>query len=261
MSDNLISELKQGVLKVHLNRLECHNAFDDTLLQELLQIVQEAEGNDEIKVILLQAKGKHFCAGADLNWMKRMAGFSEEENYQDSLLLARTVAAFRDINKPTIAVVQGCAYGGGAGLVAACDIAIAEEEAKFCFSEVRLGLIPAVISPFVIDAIGTRAAKHLFITAEAFDAQKALHLGLIQYCVPRAELYLMAEAIANQITQLAPRAVQNCKTLVHDVAGKPINAALQKYTAQRIAQTRVSEEGQKGLHAFLNKTPIDWTQE
>lgn len=260
MSD-LNCHLEQRIMTISMARAACSNAFDDTLLQAIQDAVKEADANPDVRVIVLKAEGKHFCAGADLNWMQRMHTYSIEENFKDSMVLAQTMAALYEARKPTVAIVQGCAYGGGAGLVAACDIAIAEEEARFCFSEVRLGLIPAVISPYVIEAIGPRAARHLFMTAEQFDAGKALQLGLIQHCVPHSELYLLGEAIAGKLTQVAPMAMQNAKKLVNSVKGQVIDRKLQEYTAHLIAETRVSAEGQKGIKAFLNKTPVDWSRE
>jgi len=261
MTDALQCSVNDAVMQLSLNRSHCHNAFDDALLQDLHDAVLHANEDASVRVIQLQAEGKHFCAGADLAWMKKMAEYSEEENYQDSLLLAKTMNAFYTSTKPTLAVVHGSAYGGGAGLVAACDIAIAEEDAQFCFSEAKLGLIPAVISPYVVEAIGARASKHLFMTAERFNAHKALQLGLIHHCVHLSELSLFAKGICQQLLHCAPEAVAQSKALVNHVQHKAIDADLQRYTARKIAEKRVSEEGQKGLQAFLQKQPIDWNKE
>lgn len=261
MTNALLCTVKGGVMQLSLNRTHCNNAFDDALLQDLHDAVLQANEDPSVRVIQLRAEGKHFCAGADLAWMKKMAEYSEEENYQDSLLLAKTMNAFYSSAKPTLAVVHGAAYGGGAGLIAACDIAIAEEHAQFCFSEAKFGLIPAVISPYVVEAIGARACKHLFMTAERFDAVKALQLGLIHHSVHPPELFLFAQAICQQLCECAPEAVVQSKALVHYVQHKPIDADLQRYTARQIAQKRVSKEGQKGLRAFLQKQSIDWSKE
>ncbi|MCC5014103.1 MULTISPECIES: enoyl-CoA hydratase-related protein [unclassified Legionella] len=254
---DLLSELHDRVFIITLNRPGKHNAFDDNLLAALQQLLDEAISNPQARVILLKANGKHFSAGADLAWMQRMAQFSEEENLQDALVLARVMHTLHISPKPTIAMVQGAAYGGGAGLVAASDLAIASPTARFCFSEVKLGLVPAVISPYVVKAIGERTAKWLFMTAEIFDAEEAKKLQLVQHCVAEEELLAFTVNYAQQIARLAPEAVKACKTLVSQVAARPINEELLQQTATLIAKKRVSAEGQRGLTAFLNKeTPI-----
>ncbi|HHF7344809.1 TPA: enoyl-CoA hydratase-related protein [Legionella feeleii] len=254
---DLLSELHDRVFIITLNRAGKHNAFDDSLLAALQQLLDEAISNPQARVILLKANGKHFSAGADLAWMQRMAHFSEEENLQDAMVLARVMHTLYISPKPTIAMVQGAAYGGGAGLVAACDLAIASPTARFCFSEVKLGLVPAVISPYVVKAIGERTAKWLFMTAETFDAEEAKKLRLVQHCVAEEELLPFTVNYAQQIARLAPEAVKACKTLVSQVAARPINEELLQQTATLIAKKRVSAEGQLGLNAFLNKeTPI-----
>ena len=252
MSD-VVSEVQGQVLLITLNRVEKHNAFDDGLLADLQVVLDNAQENTQIHVIVLKANGRHFSAGADLAWMQRMARFSEEENITDAKALARLKYTLHHSKKPTIAMVHGAAMGGGAGLVAACDIAIAADTARFCFSEVKLGLIPAVISPYVIKAIGERATLSLFMSAETFDAKRALELQLIQYCVAEEELLSYTLTYANQIAQWAPQAVQAAKALVKKVSGLPIDEPLQQLTATLIAKQRVSPEGQQGLQAFLNK--------
>ena len=252
MSD-VLSEVQDHVCLITLNRVNKHNAFDDILLADLQQMLDAAQDNPHVRVIILKANGRHFSAGADLTWMQRMAQFSEEENVADAKVLARVMYSLHKSPKPTIAMVQGAAMGGGAGLVAACDIAIAAHTAHFCFSEVKLGLIPAVISPYVIKAIGERATLSLFMSAETFDAKRALELQLIQYCVAEEELLSYTLTYANQIAQWAPQAVQAAKALVKKVSGLPIDEPLQQLTATLIAKQRVSPEGQQGLQAFLNK--------
>lgn len=254
-------QLSESIMTISMARVAVSNAFDDIFLQEIRDAVRAADANPKVRVIVLRAEGRHFCAGADLTWMQRMCDYNETDNINDAMILAETMDALYHARKPTVAIVQGASFGGGAGLVAACDIAIAEESAIFCFSEVKLGLIPAVISPYVIEAIGPRAAKHLFMSAEQFDACKALRLGLIHHCVPKAELNLLGEAIAIKLTQVAPLATQNSKRLVEAVKGQSIDNKLQQYTARLIAKTRVSDEGQKGIKAFIDKTPLDWSQE
>lgn len=257
MSD-LLSELHDRVFIITLNRVSKHNAFDDSLLAALQLTLNEAISNSQVRVILLKANGRHFSAGADISWMQRMAQFSEAENLRDAVVLARVMYTLNQSPKPTIAVVQGAAFGGGAGLAAACDITVAATTARFCFSEVKLGLIPAVISPYVVKAIGERAAKWLFMTAETFDAEQAKRLQLVQHCVAEEELWSFALNYAEQMTKLAPEAVKACKTLVEQVTGKPINEELLQQTAALIAKKRVSAEGQQGLHAFLNKETPNW---
>lgn len=250
---DILTTIQQATQWITLNRVEKHNAFDDVCLQELGAAIQEAEANPKIRVIVLNANGKHFSAGADLQWMQRMVHFSETENKQDAKILAETLYTLYHCTKPTIAMVQGSAYGGGAGLVAACDIAIAAEEAIFCFSEVKLGLIPAVISPYVVQAVGARVATSLFMSAEAIDAPRAKALHLIHHCVEREVLQSTTESLANAIAQWPPQAVMDAKSLVRTVADQPIDRTLQDLTASLIAKKRVSEEAQQAIQTFLNK--------
>jgi methylglutaconyl-CoA hydratase len=255
---DLLSELHGHVFIITLNRVSKHNAFDDRLLLALHEALAEAIANPQVRVILLKANGRHFSAGADLAWMQRMAQFSEAENLSDAMILAKVMYTLNQSPKPTIAMVQGAAFGGGVGLVAACDIAIAATAARFCFSEVKLGLIPAVISPYVVQAIGRRAANYLFMTAETFDAEQAKRLQLVQHCVTAEELWPFTLNYAEQLASLAPQAVSACKTLVEQVAGKAIGEELMQQTAVLIAKKRVSSEGQQGLRAFLNKESPKW---
>ncbi|KTD08647.1 enoyl-CoA hydratase-related protein [Legionella jamestowniensis] len=256
--DLLLTELQNQIFILTLNRIDKHNAFDDHLLAILQHKLDEAISNPQVRIILLKANGRHFSAGADLNWMQRMAQFNEDENLRDAMVLARVMYTLNTSPKPTIAVVQGAAFGGGAGLAAACDVTIAASTARFCFSEVKLGLIPAVISPYVIKAVGERAAKWLFMTAETFDAEQAKQLGLVHYAVEENELSAFSLNCAEQMTRLAPLAVRDCKRLVDMVANKEINEELLNLTAALIAKKRVSAEGQQGLHAFLNKETPHW---
>ncbi|CEG57364.1 enoyl-CoA hydratase-related protein [Legionella fallonii] len=258
MSD-LLNEIQDRVCLLTINRINKHNAFDNQLLAEMQKQLDSAINNSDVRVIVLKANGKHFSAGADLAWMQSMALFSEEENLKDAMVLGNLMHCLNQSPKPTIAMVQGSAFGGGAGLAAACDIAIAAESARFCFSEVKLGLIPAVISPYVVKAIGVRAAKMLFMSAEVFDAKRAMSLNLVQHCVPEEELLEFTLKYAQQISNNAPEAVQLSKKLVHDVSGKTIDKELVYHTASLIARKRVSAEGQQGLKAFLNKETPNWS--
>lgn len=257
MSD-LLNEIQDKICLLTINRLSKHNAFDNHLLAEMQKQLDAAINNPEVRVIVLKANGKNFCAGADLDWMQSMAHFSEEENFKDSMVLGHLMYTLNQSPKPTIAMIQGAAFGGGAGLAAACDIAIATDSARFCFSEVKLGLIPAVISPYVVKAIGERIAKMLFMSAEIINAPRALTINLIQHCVPEEELLEFTLNYAKQISNNAPEAVKISKQLAGDVADKRISKELVHYTASLIAQKRVSIEGQLGLKAFLNKETPNW---
>lgn len=256
----LLTSIKQNIATITLNRPELHNAFDDQLIQQLTTELENINKDPNIRVVILTANGKSFCAGADLNWMKKMAGYSREENLKDSLALAQLMKTLNTLSKPTIALVQGSAYGGGVGLIACCDIAIANSKANFCLSEVKIGLTPAVISPYVITAIGERATRRYFLTAEQFNTEEALHLGLIHQTVSSLEeLQNVGEQIAQKFLNNSPQAITITKRLIANVTGKPIDDNLIKLTAQDIADIRVSAEGQEGLKAFLEKRKPNWT--
>lgn len=255
---DIFSELDGHVFILTLNRIAKHNAFDDALLENIQTELDIAETNTNVRVILLRANGHDFSAGADLHWMQRMAEFSEAENLADAHRLSRLLNTLYQSKKPTIAAVQGAAFGGGAGLVAACDIAIAAHTAHFCFSEVKLGLIPAVISPYVIRAIGARAATWLFTSAERIDATTALRIGLVQQVVDETILPTHAHQYARKIATHAPQAVLEAKQLVATVSNLPIDSSLEMLTATHIAKKRASEEAKKGITAFLNKTTPVW---
>lgn len=257
MSD-LLSEIHEHLCLLTLNRISKHNAFDNHLLTEIQNQLNLAIADSNIRVIVLKANGKHFSAGADLGWMQDMARFNEEENLKDAMILGNLMYTLNKSAKPTIAMVHGSAFGGGAGLAAACDSTIASQSARFCFSEVKLGLVPAVISPYVVQAIGERNAKSLFMSAEVFDAAKALSLNLVQHCVPEENLLEFTLNYAQQICSNAPEAVQVSKQLVTYVANKQIDKELVYYTASLIAQKRISPEGQLGLNAFLKKEVPNW---
>lgn len=257
--NDLLTERHDSVFVITFNRIDKHNAFEDTVLNTLQSILEEAIADPGIRVIMLKANGKHFSAGADLAWMQRMANYNEQENFSDAMVLALVMNTLYQCPKPTIAVVQGSTFGGGIGLIAACDIAIATSTAQFCFSEVKLGLIPAVISPYVVKAIGERAAKWLFMSGELFTAEQAKQLQLIHYTVDEENLWSFARDYAQKLTSLPPQAVVDCKSLVNTVSQQPITDGLVKKTATLIAKKRVSTEGQKGLNAFLNKQKLNWS--
>ncbi|WP_196138001.1 enoyl-CoA hydratase/isomerase family protein [Aliikangiella sp. G2MR2-5] len=254
----LVEKNSNGIATITMNRAELHNAFDDKLIAELVKTIQKVDSDKEIRVIVLAAKGKSFSAGADLNWMKKMAGYSWEQNYQDSLQLASLMQTLHDCSKTTVALVQGAAFGGGVGLVACCDIALASEKAQFCLSEVKLGLIPAVISPYVVKAIGERNAKRYFATAERFNAEEAKHMGLIHTIYSLEDFEQKCQSFLSGLIANGPNAVYQAKKLINFVHNQPINEDLIRETAQRIADIRASQEGREGITAFLEKRPANW---
>ncbi len=256
-----ITDHKNGIVQLTLNQAAIHNAFDEHLISELTSTLRSLDADRSVRVIILDANGKSFSAGADLNWMRRMADYSYAENHRDSQHLAALMATLFNIKCPTIAAVQGAAIGGGVGLVACCDIAIASEKASFCLSEVKLGLIPAVISPYVVKAMGERAAKRYFITAERFTAQTAQQLGLISEIVAAEALNSTVMSVAQLIISNAPGAVIAAKQLIGEVAAQPIDEQLQAMTASRIAEIRASAEGKEGITAFLEKRQPIWKTE
>ncbi|MEA2783045.1 MAG: methylglutaconyl-CoA hydratase [Rhodospirillaceae bacterium] len=254
----ILIDSEGGIATVWLNRPERHNAFDDVLIRELTAALDDLSRDTGVRVVLLAGKGKSFSAGADLAWMSRMAGYSAAENEADAMALATLLHRLDSLPKPTIALVQGAAMGGGVGLVAASDMAIAAPDAVFALSEVKLGLIPAVISPYVIAAIGRRAARRYFLTAERFNAPRAEALGLIDAVVPAERLLAEGTALAQLLLQNAPQAMAEAKDLVAAVAGQPIDEDLRAETARRIARRRATAEGREGVAAFLEKRKPGW---
>ena len=246
---------KQKVAILCIERSDVHNAFDATTIRQLIQHIEYAN-TLAIRALVFKGEGKHFSAGADLHWMKSMVDNSYDENVSDSMELARLMQVLYETHVPTLCVVQGAAFGGALGLISCCDIAIASSKAKFCLSEVKLGLIPAVISPYVINAIGERQARRYFQTAEVFLADKALSLGLIHEISDEPEQTL--STLLEAILQNGPSATKQAKQLIVDVANRPIDASIRQLTAERIAKVRVSEEGQEGLQAFFDKRAPNW---
>lgn len=249
---------KRGVVRITLTRAEVHNAFNEALVAELTAAFDGAAQDPRVRVVVLAAQGPSFSAGADLNWMKAMAGYSRAENLEDARRLARLMRTLNTLPKPTVALVQGPAYGGGVGLVACCDVVLAVEEAKFCLSEVKLGLIPAVISPYVVAAIGESATRRYFLTAEAFSSWEAQRLGLVHEVVERNVLDARGRQVADALLQGGPVAQRAAKDLVFGVAGRRIDEGLIEETADRIAEVRASEEGREGINAFLEKRKPNW---
>ncbi len=251
-----------GVATLTLNRAAVHNAFDETLIGELIDALREVETDEKVRVVVLTGAGKSFSAGADLTWMKRMAKASEKENRRDARQLAKLMRVLDQLAKPTIARVNGAAYGGGVGLIACCDIAIGSTDARFALTETRLGLVPAVISPYVIDAIGARQARRLFLTAELFDAAFAERIGLLHRCVPAVELDAAVKETVDRLRDTGPKATLAAKRLVARVTHPhpKERRALDEENADLIASLRVSEEGQEGLAAFFDKRRPKWTK-
>ena len=262
MSEQLVSVAVdvRGVATLTLNRPQVYNAFDDRLIAALMHELRELEHNAHVRVAVLAAEGKSFSAGADLNWMQRMAKYSEADNIRDAVALANLMRVLDTMSKPTVARVQGAAFGGGVGLVACCDIACASSAAVFCLSEVRLGLIPAVISPYVIAAMGQRNARRYFLTAERFDAQEALRIGLVHTVVDPAQLDATLTQMIDELLKGGPHAIAEAKDLIASVSNRPVDQALAEDTAARIARIRVSSEGQEGTNAFLEKRAPGWTK-
>jgi methylglutaconyl-CoA hydratase len=251
----------RGVTTLTLNRPDRHNAFDDTLIAELTAVLRRLGDDAGVRAVVLASSGRSFSAGADLDWMRRMAGHSFDANRADAAGLAGLMHTLDRLPKPTIALVQGPAYGGGVGLVACCDIAIAAERASFCLSEVKLGLTPATISPYVVNAIGARWARRLFQTAEVFTAARAREIGLVHEVVPEDGLAAAAEDVQRTILQGAPGAQADAKKLVFLCEGQPVDATLSEETGRRIALRRASAEGREGITAFLVKRPPTWRRQ
>ena len=255
----ILTEVDGNVGILTLNKAPRHNAFDEQLIAEITEGLRELERDTRVRAVVLSSTGKSFCAGADLNWMKRAAGYTHEENLSDANRLAELMSTLNELSKPTVARVQGPAYGGGVGLIAACDIAVGTYDAVFSLSEVKLGIVPAVISPYVLTAIGERYSRRYMLTAERFSAAEAYRIGLLHELVPGEEQ--LDEAIAEILDSLlanGPQAQAECKTLIRVVAGQPIDDETIAETAQRITRVRASPEGREGLAAFLDKRQPNW---
>lgn len=248
----------KGTATITMDRPELHNAFDDAMIGALTDAIGRIAANRAVNAVVLQANGRSFSAGADLNWMRRSAGYSPEENRADAQALGRMMAALEQLAKPTIALVRGAAFGGGAGLAACCDIVIAAADARFCFSEVRLGLIPAVISPYVIAAIGPHQARRYFLTGEVISADVALRIGLAHEVVRPDQLGDARDRMLATLRLGGSEAQAAAKALIADVTGRAVDATLITDTAQRIAERRASVEGREGLAAFLEKRTPAW---
>jgi methylglutaconyl-CoA hydratase len=251
-------DIAHGVARLTLDRPELRNAFDDTLIRELQKSLDRLGSDPAVRVVVLAGNGPAFCAGADLNWMKRMAAYGYDENLADAQALATMLATLDRLPKPTIARVHGPVFAGGTGLVAACDIAVGTPEAKMCLSEAKLGLSPATISPYVIRAMGERNARRYFLTAEVFDAAEAYRIGMLSLLVEPGELDATIEEILKHLLAGGPQAHARIKELIRAVAGRRPDDALVAETAQRIAEIRGSPEGKEGIASFLEKRRASW---
>jgi methylglutaconyl-CoA hydratase len=256
--ETLKVDISGAIATVTLHRPDCRNAFNEQMIVELTGFFLHVDERDEIRAVVLTASGSAFCAGADLTWMQRMARFSEAENHADARNLAAMLAAVHHCRKPVLARIQGDVYAGGLGLVAASDIAVAVNSARFCLSEARLGLIPATIAPYLIGAIGARAASRYFMTAEVFDCSTARRLGLVHEMVAPADLDTMTESLTQALCANGPEAVRESKRLVHELTGRPIDTSLLEESAARIARVRAGREAQEGIAAFLEKRRPAW---
>ena len=251
----------RGIAQVILNNPDKHNAFDDQMIIELTNAFNALAANANVRIMLLKSEGKSFSAGADPEWMKRMASYSYQQNLNDAHALAAMLKALHQMPIPTIARVQGAAFGGAVGLVSCCDIALASSNASFALSEVKIGLVPSTISPYVIAAIGQRQAKRYFMTAEHFDANTAMQIGLVHEAVDEQLLVDKIEQLVDVILSNGPEAVAAAKQLVFAVSGKAIDSTLIEHTCEVIAGIRVSGQGQEGLNAFLEKRKPNWLKD
>lgn len=251
-------EHRDGIASLWLNRPEVRNAMNDQMIAELHQAIGELSEDPAVRVILLAGRGKAFCAGGDLNWMKRAREMTPEQARADSIVLAEAMARLYESPKPTVARVHGSAFAGSLGLLTACDIAIASDETRFCLSEVKLGLIPAMISPFVIKAMGERAARRYMLTAEVFGAAEAHRLGLVSETCPAEALDARVGHVLDDLLAASPQALDACKQLIRDVSGQPVSPALAADTATRIAAVRASDDAQEGIGAFFEKRRPSW---
>jgi len=263
MSDFTTIQLEKdqrGVATLWLNRLEKNNAFNAETIRELIAALDTVTDDKAIRLLVLRGRGRHFCAGGDLAWMQQAAELDYNGNLEDARLLAELLHNLYHLKVPTLAVVQGAAFAGGLGLVSCCDLAIGAADAQFSLSEVRIGLVPATIGPFVVKAIGQRAASRYALTAERFGAERAVQLGLLCEAYPVEELDAQADAWITNLLLNGPAAMVACKALFHEIGGGELTPALRRYTESAIARIRISPEGQEGLRAFLEKRKPAWQQ-
>jgi len=253
-----ISKDDNAIAHITLNRPEIHNAIDDVIIQQLTHALLDLDNDDQVRVVVLAGSGKSFSAGADINWMRRMADYSTDENLIDAKGLAKLLHVLAKLSKPTIARVNGAAFGGGVGLIAACDVAVGVSQSKYSLSEVRLGIIPSAISPFVLRAIGERQAARYMVSGELFGAATALRIGLIHEICEIEELDNVVIRLAGEYLKAGPKAIHECKQLIQDISHKTIDDTLLNETASRIARVRATDEAREGLSSFLEKRPASW---
>ena len=255
---HVLTSTVNGVGTITMNRPEVHNAFNEEVIADLIAAFKKMDTDTAVRAVILRGNGKSFSAGGDLNWMRRVADYTFGQNVSDAMTLGELLKTINCLSKPTIALVHGNAFGGGVGLTSCCDIAIAAAGTQFCLSEVRIGLIPSIIAPYVMAAIGERQARRYFMTAERFDADTARRIGLVHEVVPQADLDQAADKIIASLMDGAPGAQALGKKLILEISGRPIDDAMIKLTAARIAEARAAPEGKEGLNAFLNKTDPSW---
>ncbi len=255
----IIFTQKEKIVYITLNRPDVHNAFNSLMISELADAFEKVKENESIRVVVLSGEGKSFCAGADINWMREVIHYSYEQNLEESLQLAELLYNIYSLPKPTVAMVNGTAIGGGTGFLSACDIAVASGEAKFGLSEVKIGLVPAAISPYVVRKIGESKAREYFLTGKRITARRALEIGLVNEVFPLEMLRKKVNELVNLLLTSGPEAVASCKELVFRVSSMSLEDA-KAYTAQMIASLRVSYEGQEGMTAFLEKRKPHWTK-
>ena len=251
----------RGIATLWLNRPEKNNAFNSATISELILALDQVAADPAVRLLLLRGRGKHFCAGGDLGWMQEAATLDFNGNLADARNLAELLYNLYQLKKPTLAVVQGAAFGGAVGLVSCCDMAIGADTALFSLSEVRIGLMPATISPFVVKAMGERAARRYSMTAERFDGRKAAELGLLSEAYPAEELEAQLDSWVSNLLLNSPQAMVACKALYNEVAAGELTPGLRRSTESAIARIRVSAEGQEGLHAFLEKRKPSWQEQ
>lgn len=253
-------EIKNEVGTIWLNRPEIHNAFNEVMIAELIEMFKEIKTLDEVRIVVLRGRGKSFCAGADLNWMRNVAKYSYEDNYAESLNLSNCFYEIYTCPKPTIAIVHGAAIGGANGLLAACDFAYADENSTFSLSEVKIGIVPACISPYVTKRVGEYGSKELMLTGKRFKGEEAAFHRLVNKSLPTDKLDEYLEEIIVLLKTSGPKAMSHCKTLIYDISNKLSLQEAIGYTAKMIADIRASEEGQEGMSAFLEKRKPNWVE-
>lgn len=257
--ETIALSIEHKIARVMLNRPEIHNAFNEVMIAELMEVFQKLKADDKLRVAILTGEGKSFCAGADLHWMKKMKGYTYEENFEDALALAELMYEMFCFPKPLVGRINGAAIGGGTGLVSVCDIVIAAETAKFSFSEVKIGLVPACISPYILNRVGFTRANLLFITGERFDARRALEVGLVDEVCPLEELDGRVDKMVKQLISSGPQALATAKQLLRDIPHMAMEEK-RRHSADVLAKLRISDEGQEGLAAFLEKRKPRWAE-